>query len=619
MEKKYDIFISYRRDGGESTARMLKDHLDGKGYRVFLDVEGLSSGAFDKRLFSVIDECTDFLLILSPGALDRCSEEGDWVRLEIEHAMEAGKNIVPVMLRNFAFPEELPESIGRLRYQNGVESNYQLFDAFLEKLEGFLKTKPGPARRFLCRLRSGRRLVLATLLILALAAGLETVLWKQINSYPRTAREQNLTNDFIYYIENNMLQMEQAAEYLDKSYRACAQYLAHFGTADRNALLAELAASRRRIGQIDLGVSAMPEELRLRIQDSRFSSADAAAMHDYLGLFIDDAINSLYFMEFVTDPESVLDMKARESLLENYREILREELSAAACSVNLMLLPVTKEPALQEFKHEFLPGLYYFPLQPAGWLYDAADLESKADKSWNAIDKAMERITGQIGNENMEWLRERSELIRQLEEAGMSAGEAEQAVARIEGKSQLLSEKQAQVWELRRRLEEKKAEAWQKFAPSDGDEPEILWGKMLRFLSINMYDEAVLCIDAYRERVRGEDEYADDYCAAAIRMIRSIGDTGIDYGLLVAGYEPGRPRHGQYEVGDVIISVEGKPCHNYEEYSAIRSGLGEDADYRVTVLRAAEDKEGGLEQKELLIPAKASRVMLLEMSEKTEW
>lgn len=153
-----------------------------------------------------------------------------------------------------------------------------------------------------------------------------------------------------------MLQMEQAAEYLDEAYRACAQYLAHFGTADRNALLAELAASRRRIGQIGLGDSAMPEELRLRIQDSRFNSADAAAMHDYLELFIDGTFNSLYFMEYVTDPESVLDMKVRESLLENYREVFREEMNAASCCVNLMLLPVTKESALRRRLNRSMPA-----------------------------------------------------------------------------------------------------------------------------------------------------------------------------------------------------------------------------------------------------------------------
>ena len=40
-EKKYDVFISYRRDGGDVTAKHLRDALTEKGYKVFLDVESL--------------------------------------------------------------------------------------------------------------------------------------------------------------------------------------------------------------------------------------------------------------------------------------------------------------------------------------------------------------------------------------------------------------------------------------------------------------------------------------------------------------------------------------------------------------------------------------------------
>lgn len=76
----YDIFISYRRNGGEHTAKIIRDRLNKLGYKVFYDVESLRSGICNEKLYSVIDECTDFVLILSPGALDRCVNEDDWVR-----------------------------------------------------------------------------------------------------------------------------------------------------------------------------------------------------------------------------------------------------------------------------------------------------------------------------------------------------------------------------------------------------------------------------------------------------------------------------------------------------------------------------------------------------------
>ena len=66
---KYDIFISYRRDGGDTLAQLIYDRLTDRGYSVFLDIESLRSGKFNEKLFSVIDECRDVVVILPPGSL----------------------------------------------------------------------------------------------------------------------------------------------------------------------------------------------------------------------------------------------------------------------------------------------------------------------------------------------------------------------------------------------------------------------------------------------------------------------------------------------------------------------------------------------------------------------
>jgi len=141
---KYDIFISYRRDGGEAMAILLRDRLTAKGYNVFLDIENLNSGSFNTKLFDVIDGCKDVILICSIGSLDRCVNDGDWVRLEIARAIEKGKNIVPVMLRGFAFPENLPADIANISMQNGVSANsHEYFDAAIERLQDkFLQSTP---------------------------------------------------------------------------------------------------------------------------------------------------------------------------------------------------------------------------------------------------------------------------------------------------------------------------------------------------------------------------------------------------------------------------------------------------------------------------------------------
>ena len=75
---KYDIFISYRRDGGDTLSQLIYDRLTHRGYRVFLDIESLNAGKFNEKLLEVIEECKDIVDVLPPNGLDRCNNEGDW-------------------------------------------------------------------------------------------------------------------------------------------------------------------------------------------------------------------------------------------------------------------------------------------------------------------------------------------------------------------------------------------------------------------------------------------------------------------------------------------------------------------------------------------------------------
>lgn len=143
MQDKYQIFISYRRDGGEDLARLLEYKLTERGFKVFFDVESLRSGAFNTALFEKIAECTDVLVVLPPHGLDRCTAPKDWVRLEIARAIELKKNVIPIMMRNFKFPEILSEDINPIRYMNGVSASNEYFDATIEKLVSkLLHSKP---------------------------------------------------------------------------------------------------------------------------------------------------------------------------------------------------------------------------------------------------------------------------------------------------------------------------------------------------------------------------------------------------------------------------------------------------------------------------------------------
>lgn len=140
MKWKYNVFISYRREGGEALACLLCERLKKLGCSVFYDVESLRNGMFNEKIYKVIDSVEDVIIVLPPKGLNRCNEENDWVRNEIEYAIEKNKNIVPVMMRGFKFPKTLQGKINQLRDYNGVNADMEYFDATFDKLTDMLKT-----------------------------------------------------------------------------------------------------------------------------------------------------------------------------------------------------------------------------------------------------------------------------------------------------------------------------------------------------------------------------------------------------------------------------------------------------------------------------------------------
>jgi|TARA_Y100000310_G_scaffold283604_2_gene305708 membrane-associated phospholipid phosphatase len=135
------VFISYRREKGSNLARIVSVELERRGVSCFLDVDDLGAAHFDERLLRAIESSPNFILILAPGSLDRCSNDDDWLRLEISHALKHRANIVPIMVDDFRFPdsESLPEDLQGVERFNGVTYNHEYFSATFDRLQRFLK------------------------------------------------------------------------------------------------------------------------------------------------------------------------------------------------------------------------------------------------------------------------------------------------------------------------------------------------------------------------------------------------------------------------------------------------------------------------------------------------
>jgi formylglycine-generating enzyme required for sulfatase activity len=116
------VFISYRRTD-VYTALAVYENLKNQGYDVFFDYRSISSGDFEQIITSNIRARAHFLLILTPTALDRCNEPGDWLRREIEFAIDERRNIVPLFFKGFRFAGAVRSERSRwLRFGGSVAS-----------------------------------------------------------------------------------------------------------------------------------------------------------------------------------------------------------------------------------------------------------------------------------------------------------------------------------------------------------------------------------------------------------------------------------------------------------------------------------------------------------------
>ncbi|XP_065358996.1 NAD(+) hydrolase sarm1 isoform X6 [Calliphora vicina] len=144
MAKTLDVFVSYRRSNGSQLASLLKVHLQLRGFSVFIDVERLEAGKFDNGLLNSIRQAKNFVLVLTPNALERCVEDNeckDWVHREIVAALNSNCNIIPIIDSQFFWPEpeRLPEDMRSVCHFNGVTWIHDYQDACIDKLERFMR------------------------------------------------------------------------------------------------------------------------------------------------------------------------------------------------------------------------------------------------------------------------------------------------------------------------------------------------------------------------------------------------------------------------------------------------------------------------------------------------
>lgn len=140
------VFISYRRTD-VYTALAVYENLKNQGYDVFFDYRSVSSGDFEQIISSNIRARAHFILILTPTAFDRLDEPGDWLRREIEIAINEKRNIIPLFFKGFQFgvpsvSEKLTGKLKNLSRYNGLNVHEDYFDEAMYRLRTQYLSKP---------------------------------------------------------------------------------------------------------------------------------------------------------------------------------------------------------------------------------------------------------------------------------------------------------------------------------------------------------------------------------------------------------------------------------------------------------------------------------------------
>jgi TPR repeat protein len=124
------IVLSYRRSDTEEISGRIFDRLRsqfGPG-SVFMDVDSIPFGVdFRRHIQKELEGCDTLLAIIGPRWLGggrgvRIKEETDYVRLEVETALQRGIPVVPVLVRGAKMPrpDQLPETLQDLRFRNAA-------------------------------------------------------------------------------------------------------------------------------------------------------------------------------------------------------------------------------------------------------------------------------------------------------------------------------------------------------------------------------------------------------------------------------------------------------------------------------------------------------------------
>jgi hypothetical protein len=588
--KKYDIFISYRREGGSETAQLVHDRLRAAGYRVFFDMETMRSGPFNEQLYAVIDRCTDVIVVLSPGACTpRPETKEDWLRMEIAHALQQHKNVIPLMIRGFTFAEipPLPPDMEPLRMQHGVEASPEHFDAVMAKLQKvLLRSRPKFFRPSHMWLSIG-------VLVFALSGFL---LWQETQiftptptPFPASTREKSLVNEALSYagifLQYTDLQHEGFRKFLDE----CSNAVLDGMDAEKWENLKKYGAYYR--GQMRAFESGMQPlgDLAAALRETPIAVADLRAMHGLLGQQAADMEKSIDSVLQVMQPGALFPASVLRTCIELYTQWNVQSARVQWYAFCAFLLPID-DAALAPFKQQTLPNLPFMYAEFKTLERDPATCKAQQEAAFNQMQQILTDIGAAIGDTN------KINFLLEKRVDALVAKAAQQVPAHLAAtQQQNLENKQKELEQQTKKLQDLSAQAAQKGTVQESDAPGAIWNKMLLLLRVGRKEQALVNLQAFEKKQRLAGEDATGYTKAASMFIQQQipaqpqegGVFTYRGGALVFGFA-NHASHSSLQIGDIIRSIDNEPVENARQFATLKKmRVGKDFFLQVLRLNAS--------------------------------
>jgi hypothetical protein len=160
------VFISYRREESAFAARLIADRVADRLGRenVFLDVDDIPLGVdWLDVLSEKVGACDALIAVVGRNWVSGV-ENGEFIRFEIESALQRNVPVIPVLVDGATMPQadELPDAIKKLARRQGIEISHNHFDSDAERLTNELVAHREETSRSQPNVGAARRSTLPT-------------------------------------------------------------------------------------------------------------------------------------------------------------------------------------------------------------------------------------------------------------------------------------------------------------------------------------------------------------------------------------------------------------------------------------------------------------------------